>query len=438
MNGLMNTPTAQRWFIAGLLVVFVATSIAYTAKVLTPRGGETTRSAIVRWRHQLLTLDSGENIYERFTYPNPPIMAVMLRPIAGLPPVAGALVWFYLKVGMALASFWIVFQLARDAGVPFPPWAKALTVVLSIRPVLGDLMHGNVNLFILFLVLVGLDLFRRGRDVPAGMAIALAIACKVTPALFLPYFLWKRSWGVLAGIALGLGLFLFVIPALVLGWSDNLELLSSWFERMVLPFLVGGQITSEHSNQSLPGLMTRLLTHSPSFSDYEGDKYVPQAYHTIVDLGPAVRWLAKGAMAAFAVAFVVRGRTPTQPRQSGRLGAEYALIVLGMLLFSERTWKHHAVTLLLPFAVLCYQLAMAEAGSLRKRLIAATLATAAGLMLLTSTDVLPDAWAKLAQVYGAYTAVFVLLAVAIFPLLPAPGGRRIRVDAEPAPRAIAA
>src|SRR5437762_12357552 len=40
--------------------------------------------------------------------------------------------------------------------------------------------------------------------------------------------------------------------------------------------------------------------------------------------------------------------------------AEFALIVLGMLLFSERTWKHHCVTLMLPFGVLCYYLAACD------------------------------------------------------------------------------
>src|SRR5262245_60719563 len=264
MDGLATRSRAQTWFVAGLLALFAATSVAYTVKVLTPRNGETTRSAIVRWRDQLLQLDPGENIYERFTYPNPPIMAIMLRPLADLPPVAGALVWFYLKVGFAFASFRLVFRLAEDASVQFPPWAMALAVVLSIRPVLGDLMHGNVNLLILFLVLAGLGLYRCNWDVAAGIVLALAVACKVTPALFLPYFVWKRSWQVVGSMIVGLGLFLFVVPGIVLGWAENLELLTSWVDRMVLPFVFGGQVWSDHPNQSLPGLITRLFTHSPS------------------------------------------------------------------------------------------------------------------------------------------------------------------------------
>src|SRR5262249_7033679 len=170
--------------VVGRMLLFAAASAQYTAKVLDLRDGRQDRSAILRWREQLLQLDSGENIYQRFTYPNPPIMALMLRPLAELPPLAGALVWYYLKVAMALYAFAAVFRLVEERGRPFPPWAKALTVLVSLRPILGDLTHGNVNLFILFLVVAALDSFRRGWDELAGGLIALAIACKVTPALF--------------------------------------------------------------------------------------------------------------------------------------------------------------------------------------------------------------------------------------------------------------
>lgn len=407
----MSAESAQRWFVVGLIVLFGAVSVQYTAKVLTPRNGETTRSAIVRWREQLQGLDAGENIYARYTYPNPPVMALMLRPLADLPPLAGALTWFGIKVGLSLACFAMAFRLAEEEGVPFPPWAKALTVMLAIRPVIGDLTHGNINLLIAFLVISGLYLYRRRWDFTAGVVIALAVACKVTPALFIPYFVWKRAWVTLAGVAVGLGLFFLVLPAAALGWNENLAMLNSWFDQMVKPFLIDGFVTPEHSNQSLPGLVQRLFTHSPSFSDYDdAGKYVPLAYHNVADIGAAARWVVKGCMAVFAGLIVLLCRTPTSPRASGRLAAEYALVTVGMLLFSERTWKHHAVTLILPFAVLCYQLSVRVE---HRRLLTAILVTATVLMSATSTGLLPDAWAKFAQVFGGYTAAFILIAVGL-------------------------
>src|SRR5262245_58160673 len=198
------TALPQRAFVAALIAVFAAVSVQYTLKTLDLRNGRQDRSAILRWREQLLQLDSGENIYQRFTYPNPPIMALMLRPLAELPPVTGALTWFFLKVALAVLAFAAIFRVVESPGTSFPPWAAMLAVLLSVRPILGDLSHGNVNILILFLVCAMLFAFRYQWDITAGVILALAIACKVTPALFVGYFLWKRAWRVLAGCGIGM------------------------------------------------------------------------------------------------------------------------------------------------------------------------------------------------------------------------------------------
>jgi hypothetical protein len=277
------------------------------------------------------------------------------------------------------------------------------------------LTHGNVNLFIMFLVVSSLVVFRRKWDLTAGVLIALAAACKVTPALFIGYFLWKRAWRTLAGVALGLLLFFVAIPAATLGWQANAELLGSWTQQMVTPFLVGGVVTSEHHNQSLPGLIHRLLTLSPSFSTYVNDLYTPTKYHNLVALDPSTAgWLVKGCMFLFAFAVAVCCRTPIIRRAKATLSAEYAVVVLGMLLFSERTWKHHAVTLLLPFAVLCYAMAIGGSRSRRRAWLVGTVVAAQVLMTMTSTGLLPDDWAKLGQVCGAFTCAFLLLVAALF------------------------
>src|SRR5947209_14700373 len=51
--------------------------------------------------------------------------------------------------------------------------------------------------------------------------------------------------------------------------------LRSWYGVMVHPFLVEGKVWSEHSNQSLTGVVYRLGTHSPSASTYIENVYTP-------------------------------------------------------------------------------------------------------------------------------------------------------------------
>ncbi len=152
------------------------------------------RSAFRRWRPQILQIEQGVDISARHNYPHPPIMAVLLEPLERMPPLAGALVWFTLKVAMAVLSLIWVFRLVESDGSPFPAWAKVLVVLFSLKPIIDDLTHGNVNLFILFLMMAALTAYRQRRDLLAGGVLALAIACKITPGLFIPYLLWKRSW----------------------------------------------------------------------------------------------------------------------------------------------------------------------------------------------------------------------------------------------------
>jgi hypothetical protein len=409
--------SGQRWFLLGLCLFFVAVNVQYVIKIT--RSDKVQASAINRWLEPIYKLGDGTNIWAENNYPNPPIMAIILKPLAQLPSLAAILAWFYLKVAMAvLAVHWVLTLLDRGEQ-PFPWWGKVLTVILCLRPIAGDLVHGNVNLFILFLVVAALVSFCHKRDVLAGLLLALAIACKLTPALFIPYFLWKRAWKMLAGTALGLVLFLWVIPGLFLGWSENQQYLETWYKNMVAPF-AEGKVTSEAVNQSLPGLACRMLTHNPSIITYIDGVFTPVEYHNVLDMGEkTVQRIMTGCMGLFALTVLWRCRTPTDDRQSWRMLAEFSVVVLGMLLFSERTWKHHCVTLLLPFAVLAYCAFALRWSAWRRGYLIGTLAASFALMMLTSTGLTEgqDRLGDLAQVYGAYVWVFLLLLTALVVLL---------------------
>jgi hypothetical protein len=423
---------SARGFVIALLVFFAVLSVKYSLKVLD------NRSAIRRWQPQVLELQHGVDLSQRYNYPNPPIMAVLLEPLVKLPPLAAALTWFYLKVALTLLALRWIFQMVEEGDQPMPAWARALAVLLALKPIVDDLNHGNINLFILFLIVASLTAYRKGRDLLAGVVMALAIACKVTPALFLPYLVWKRAWRTLAGCVVGLGLFLWpgVVPALRLGFEDNQRQLLSWYTGMVHPFIVEGKVTSEHNNQSLPGLVARLATHNPSFATWVNNVYTPTRYDNLVELTPAqARWLVKGCMGLFALLVVWTCRRGMAGGRGWRMAAEFSLILLGMLLFSERTWKHHCVTLALPFAVICGYLGREQSSRLLKAYLIGSLTVVMLLLFITGIGPARDevgghgpvhpSVAKLAQVYGAYVFAYLILGAVLVVLL-----RRQREPAE--------
>ncbi|MFL5245500.1 MAG: glycosyltransferase family 87 protein [Gemmataceae bacterium] len=420
-NAQSSLLARQRWLVIGLVGLFVVVGVQYGRKVTVNSG----RSAILRWNDPLLGLWEGDNIYERYQYPNPPIMAILLSPFANLSTFSAlleALSWFYLKAGLLLLSLHWVFLMVQENGRPFPPWAKEGVVLLSIWPLMGDLTHGNINLFILFLVIAGLYAFYRDWPVLCGLLLALAVSCKVTPALFVPYFVWKRSWKTLLGIGVGLVLFLWLAPGIWLGQERNAELFLSWWRQMVEPYIGGGIVYSGYENQSLPGLIVRLFTHSPSFSNFDfiENIYVPLRYDNVVSLDHRITgWIIKGCMGAFSLAVVWLCRTPTTPPRDWRLAAEFAIVILGMLLFSERTWKHHCVTLVLPFAVLLYALVNVDLTPALHCYLIGTLLASALLMASASISLLDSFYgiSKWAHVYGVYVWTYALLLVSLLVLL---------------------
>ena len=137
------------------------------------------------------------------------------------------------------------------------------------------------------------------------------------------------------------------------------------------------------------------------------------------DLGTGnARWIVKGITFGFGVLILVCCRLRTDGsggvRSGVRLAAEWSLILLGMLLLSERTWKHHAVTLVLPFLVLTTVATTAVSAWLR---MGCWFVLGSVAILMFGQSVLAEHLQDLALVYGTYTAVFVLLTAGIVAVL---------------------
>ena len=294
------------------------------------------------------------------------------------------------------------------------------TIVLCLPALLGDLSHNNVNIFILFLIVGCLEAFRGRLDGLAGLTLALAVACKVTPLLFVAYFAWKRCWRVLGATLVGLVLWLVVVPGAAFGWNRTSELMSGWYALMIERPLLKGEITTEHPNQAVVGFVYRLFTHSPSYIVYPDNIPTPAEYHNLTDIGRPTAWVIVKLLTA---GFAARGS-----RVVSVSGA-------GVNRFAPRVAIRRRVRLHLPRHV-AVQRAHVEAPRGRaasaargadvcgragrvtapraelcpRRLVACFVLTAGpGLLVGRAND--------LAMVYGTHTIAFALLAFAVGLLL---------------------
>ena len=140
------------------------------------------------------------------------------------------------------AYLWYLFSIAeialcvlfirRVAAIPSEKRWLWLVVFFAVAPYFVIVLHyGNAHLLAIFLLFAACYLAFDEKPVFAGLALALAISIKLTPALLLPYFALRKQWRLLAAVAVFL-VAINLAPAIYFGFAKNHELLKNWFEQL--------------------------------------------------------------------------------------------------------------------------------------------------------------------------------------------------------------
>ena len=371
--------------------------IQQTDKSLWRAGGERHRTALGRWLPTAKLLaepQSGEDPYGfGHWFPTPPMVLISLVPFAKLGYVGAGIAWSVLKIAGLLLAMVLLLRGLGPREFPVPLGVIVAAGLFAIRPVISDPQHGNLNLFMLIWIAFAWALFVRGKDFPAGLFVALAIVTKITPALLLVYFAYKRRWRVCAGAIVGLLLVFVLIPGALLGSDQNHEYLASWFDMLIRPVLVDGYTTLDIANQSLGGVAVRLLSNAGIMSIEEMPvKQLMKAgmedmARPATMLGRLLRPVLSLSSLAL-LAWLCRSRCKT--RRDPRLLLELGLTLLAMLLLSERTWKHHATTLPIVYLAVWYALTCLHFSDKFRAWFVAGLIVQFALLVGSGGGILPD------------------------------------------------
>ena len=319
---------------------------------------------------------SGHNLYGQlpptrnglalgFTYP--PISAVLMTPLAVVPARLAGILITALTLGLMMA---VVALFLRTAGLADRPrsWRLAallLPVAVLIEPVRTTLAYGQINVVLMALVafdcLLADTWFRLpegwpligGRRIgwPRGALIGVAAALKLTPAVFVLYFVARRQWRAAATTALS-----FVVVTgigALLAPQDSVR----YWTKMVFDTGRIGPLAFA-GNQSLNGVLYRAhLTGSAE----------------------QAAWFA-AALAVGAIALVAVSRAARAGRPLLALG----LTACTELLVSPVSWSHHWV-----WAAPILLTALLAAYRARERNRRALALSAAGLALFLAS---PQWW----------------------------------------------
>jgi alpha-1,2-mannosyltransferase len=214
---------------------------------------------------------------------------------------------------IALLSVVLLMFLRRAVGpATGTPWALAwlLPPALFLEPVRDTLGFGQVNL--LLMALVSLDCLAQAPRWPRGALTGLAAAIKLTPAMFILFFLVRRDWRAARGTAMSF--VAFTAFGFAVDWHDSVRY---WTSIVFRPGRAGGLEFA--SNQSILAVLARAGL----------DPRAPAG---------TVTWLVLSVVVA---AVACRGMRHAVAASDDCLAL--SLNALAALLISPISWSHHWV-----------------------------------------------------------------------------------------------
>ena len=310
-----------RWAVLGGVVTLVASVVLFL--IVRPLGhGVFEYPDLNVYRDAGRRLLDGRPLYTTdpkiLPFTNPPFAALVSVVFALLPRKAAGFGWFLVNIAMLAVIVRIVFRPAFDR-MPRPAVIASLLVLTAamfwVRPINDTVDWGQINLFLLMLVLVdGMGVTRA----PRGLLVGVAAAIKLVPGIFIAYFAVTRQWKAVVTSLVSLAACMLVTQLIAPASSWQY-----WTKTLFESNRIGN--SRFYSNQSLLGMVQRI---------------VPSAAVPVV-------WGVLG------IAIVVVGfRRVRRAYDAGDVLA--ALTITGLLgcLCSPISWFHHFVWILPALGVL--------------------------------------------------------------------------------------
>lgn len=180
------------------------------------------------------------------TYIQTPLTAVLIMPVAGMSLDAARFAVLAASNALLITAAVVMLIALRPSRLLV---LATFILFATFEPIFDSLRLGQVDGLIVLLLALAFLALRRGRPWLIGAALAGAAVLKMSPAIVIGYFAWRREWRVLAGAAAG-SVVLLAVSVGVAGWQNHVI-----FLRDTAPRLAKG--STQYDNIALGGALSR-------------------------------------------------------------------------------------------------------------------------------------------------------------------------------------
>jgi alpha-1,2-mannosyltransferase len=236
-------------------------------------------------------------------------------------------------------------------------------VALTSQFILNDLDDGGPHLILLGILTCGIYAIWVGKEWVGAALIGLGIALKITPALFVLLFLWKRQWRV-AFYTVLVTIFWIVLPAAYMGPASWWKHQAEWTRNATLSLLDQQMEGRQENEQQKANLSLRhtLMRYLVTYPESHLLRQVDGSYKPVLDLPPRAAMLIVGSVTLGLVGlFAWSSRKPFQGLRDPAWPRDCAGVMILALLLSPITWDQHLVWLM-PAALIVAAAARTKGG----------------------------------------------------------------------------
>ncbi len=271
------------------------------------------------------------------TYIYPPLFAFIMIPLGWLSYPTAATIFIVVNFICLLASLFLITKLIT---LKNPFFVLFFTLAINYRYLESHVSNNQVAFILILLMLLAVYV---KNDALAGIFLSLAIIIKITPAIFLFYFLYKRQFKRF-GYTFLFAVFWTMLPS-IYSHEYNMHSLGNWYELILNNAMKNPAFRSWKNNQSLIATIAKYFM--------VGADPLNQALFGM----PFISFGAKTITYLFYLCSLLIG-IPFLYRLKEKISDAALLSILFILsvIFSGISWVHSFVVLLFPIAYLLHRI----------------------------------------------------------------------------------